>query len=147
MTTKIAIGDLNSLEKGSAARANGGKVDFSLVPWHLFAGMARVLMAGTHKYASWNWTKGMQWSACVGCIVRHFVKWWYLGQDCDPETGEHHLDYILCNVVFLRHYELTYPEGDDRPPAYTGFRGTRVMEWFSKLFDAAGFKERNGIAK
>ena len=138
----FAVGDVKSAEKGSGARANKGKVAFSLVPLHLLAGTARVFMAGKLKYAEWNWAKGMPWSTCVDCIIRHFLKWWFLGEDIDDESGEHHLDHIFCNLFMLRHYDTAFKEGDDRPdPKLTHF--TDSWDDFSKLFDEAAFLQRN----
>jgi len=137
-----AAGDISSSKRGSGARANKGKVAFSLVPFHLLAGATRVLMAGTLKYASWNWAKGMKWSITVDCIFRHLFKWWYLGEDIDAESGEHHLDHILCNVLFLKHYTVTYTEGDDRPPQDL----TRFGDWMEDMmasFVEEEYLERN----
>ena len=110
-------GDLTSDKPGTCARDNGGKVKFSMVPLPLLAGAARVLMAGAIKYAAWNWAKGSKWSQSFDCACRHLFKWWFCREDIDPESGRHHLDHVLCNVLFLRHNTLSYQEGDDRPPA------------------------------
>jgi len=137
-----AEGDVNSTAKGSGARANRGKPALSLVPLHLFAGAARVFMGGKLKYAEWNWAKGMKWSTPMDCLLRHLFKWWYFGEETDPESGEHHLDYAICNLVMLRHYVTAHPDGDDRPPTdLTGF-GT-AWEDFCKTFDEADFLKRN----
>jgi hypothetical protein len=135
-------GNLDSRERGSGARANGGKVSFALVPFHLFSGVARVFMGGKLKYAEWNWAKGMGWSVVVDCVFRHLFKWWYMGEDLDPESGEHHIDHIICNLLMLKHYTRAYPDGDDRPPQdMTGFN-----EWLSDMatqFDEDAYLERN----
>lgn len=112
---KTNVGDVNSEERGSGARDNKGKVSFSIVPLHLLAGVARVLMGGQLKYAKWNWTKGMAWSVCYDCLMRHLFKWWFLGEARDDESGELHIDHAICNLLFLRHYYSTYKAGDDRP--------------------------------
>jgi hypothetical protein len=138
----FAVGDVNSTAKGSGARANKGKISLALVPLHLLGGAARVFMGGKLKYAEWNWAKGMRWSVCVDCILRHLAKWWWVGEDNDPETGEHHLDHIICNLLMLKHYTKTFPEGDDRPdPKLTLFN----VDWedFFKLFDEEDFLNRN----
>lgn len=140
----VAQGDVNSTAKGSGARRNGGKIALSLVPFHLLAGCCRVFMGGKIKYAAWNWAKGMAWSACFDCTMRHLFKWWFLGEDIDKESGEHHLDHVFCNLFMLRHYVDNYKEGDDRPPAYSEFAGS--MEDFLKMFDEEDFKERTGYA-
>lgn len=139
----VAVGDLNSTAKGSGARKNGGKVMFSLVPMHLLAGVARVLMGGLVKYASWNWAKGMPWSVCFDCHMRHMFKFWYLRETLDRESMEHHIDHAIANLLFLKHYTLSFPEGDDRPPAHVGF--PEGMEDFAKAFDVEDYCQRNGL--
>lgn len=136
-----AEGDINSQEKGTGARANRGKISLSLVPLHLFAGAARVFMGGKLKYEEWNWSKGMGWSTCFDCLLRHLLKWWYFQEENDDESGEHHLDHAIANLLMLRHYQQAYRDGDDRPPAFTGF--AEAMEDFNTRFDEAAYLERN----
>jgi hypothetical protein len=141
-----AVGDVNSTERGSGARANHGKVSLTLVPFHVLAGVARVFMGGKLKYAAWNWAKGMPWSTATDCLFRHLFKWWYLGEDIDPESGEHHLDHAICNLLMLRHYLTAYKEGDDRPPTdITGFNEALVD--FTRCFDEEEYLRRNPSIK
>jgi hypothetical protein len=137
-----AEGDIESSARGTGARANSGKVSLSLLPLHLLAGTARVLMGGTVKYAAWNWAKGMNWSTCMDCLLRHLFKWWYCGEDIDPESGEHHLDHVFCNLFFLRHYADTHPDGDDRPPKDVAHFDESLGN-LSVLFKEEAFLERN----
>lgn len=140
---QVAVGDLNSDAKGSGARKSGGKPKFSIIPMHLLAGVGRVLMGGLVKYAAWNWAKGMPWSECYDCTQRHLFKWFYLREDIDKESGEHHLDHAICNLLFIRHYTMSYKEGDDRPPLSLDFQ--EQLDWFNEKFDLESYKERNGI--
>lgn len=144
-TDDVAQGDVDSEEKGSGARRNSGKVAFSLVPFHLLAGCARVFMSGKIKYAAWNWAKGMAWSTCFDCTLRHLFAWWYLNEDIDPESGEHHLDHVLCNIFMLRHYYDNYKDGDDRPPSLASFKGS--SDDFKKKFDEEDYKKRTGYGE
>lgn len=138
----FAVGDINSVEKGSGARANSGKVSFTLIPLQLLAGAARVFMGGKLKYAEWNWAKGMEWSAPMDCIIRHLIKFWWLGEDEDADTGESHLDHVICNLLMLKHYTSAFKEGDDRPDLeLTHFKDG--WEDFVKLFDKEDFLNRN----
>lgn len=136
-----AEGDINSEAKGSGARANLGKVSLSLVPLHLFAGAARVFMGGKLKYAPFNWSKGMAWSTCFDCLMRHLLKWFYCREELDNESGEHHLDHAIANLLMLRHYHIAYRNGDDRPPAFTGF--TDALDDFNTCFDETAYLKRN----
>lgn len=140
-TDDVAIGDLASTAKGSGARRNSGKVEFSLIPFQLLAGTARVLMSGKLKYQEWNWAKGIPYAATFDCLLRHLIKWFYCREECDPETGEHHLDLAMCNLLFLRHYSMTFPDGDDRPPAFTDF--DKWLPDVNTPFDAEDFIQRN----
>lgn len=108
------IGDVNSNEKGSGARFNGSKPDYSLIPLVTMEDEARVWMYGKNKYAAWNWAKGMPWSVPLACLLRHMAAW-QRGEECDPESGLPHLAHAMCNLRMLTLYTKTYPEGDDRP--------------------------------
>lgn len=110
------IGDVNSDAKGSGARYNGGKPDFSLIPLSTLEDEARVWMYGKQKYAAWNWAKGMAWSVPLACALRHLAAW-QRGEDVDPESGLPHLAHVMCNIRMLTLYTKTYPDGDDRPPS------------------------------
>jgi len=109
------IGDINSTAKGSGARYNGGKPDFSLIPLVTLEDEASVWAYGKQKYAAWNWAKGMPWSAVLASAMRHLSKW-QAGEDIDDESGLPHLAHAMCNLRMLTLYSKTYPEGDDRPP-------------------------------
>jgi len=109
------IGDVSSTAKGSGARYNEGKPDFSLIPLVTLEEEARVWMYGAKKYAAHNWMKGMPWSVPLACALRHIAAW-QAGEDIDSESGQTHLAHAMCNLRMLMLYTNTYPEGDDRPP-------------------------------
>lgn len=110
----MSIGDVNSQEKGSGARFNDGKVDFSLLPLCTLEDEVRVWMHGEKKYARWNWAKGMPWSVPFACALRHLAAW-QRGEDIDPESQLPHLAHAMCNLRMLTLYAQSFPEGDDRP--------------------------------
>jgi hypothetical protein len=111
----MAVGDVNSNEKGSGARYNDGKADLSLIPMCTLEDEAKVWMYGKQKYAAWNWAKGMDWSVPLACALRH-ISAWQRGEEVDAESGLPHLAHAMCNLRMLTLYSKTYPEGDDRPP-------------------------------
>ena len=76
-----------------------------------------VLEFGAQKYKAWNWAKGMQWSVCVGCILRH-TKAILGGEVLDPDSKHPHAGHITANIIFLERFIDQYPEGDDRPPRF-----------------------------
>jgi hypothetical protein len=112
----MAIGDVNSDAKGSGARFNDGKPDWSLLPMWTLEDELRVWMYGREKYAAWNWAKGMPWSVPFACLMRHMAAW-QAGEECDKESGLPHLAHAMCNLRMLTLYAQNYREGDDRPPA------------------------------
>lgn len=170
----MSVGDVNSTERGSGARYNDGKPDYSLIPLDIIAyslggryenppvsystpaknlansflqlGMfqrtgnvqhldaaihlvsnywpdcANVFTYGKAKYAAWNWAKGMAWSIPLACAARHAIKVLYLGEEIDsddetgPGSGLPHAGHYLANLVMLRTFVDTYPEGNDLPP-------------------------------
>ncbi len=109
------IGDINSNEKGTAARYNGGKPDLSLIPLWTLEDEARVWMYGQKKYKAFNWMKGMPWSQVMASLMRHLAAF-QAGEDLDPESKLPHLGHIMCNARMLTLYSYTYKDGDDRPP-------------------------------
>lgn len=110
----MTIGDVNSNEKGSGARYNEGKPDFSLIPLCTMEDEARVWSYGKKKYAAWNWCKGMDWDVPFSCLMRHMAHW-QRGEENDQESGLPHLAHAMCNLRMLTLFSRTYKEGDTRP--------------------------------
>lgn len=100
--------------KGEAMRADGNKVRLDLLPLQPIWDVGRVLSYGSIKYADRNWEKGMRWSRCWGSALRHLFKWW-MGEQCDNESGLPHLAHAACNIMYLQHYESHKVGTDDRP--------------------------------
>lgn len=114
-----SVGDVNSTEKGSAARFNGGKADLALIPLVTLEDEARVWMHGAKKYAKNNWMKGMDWDIPLACALRHLAAF-QRGEDIDTESGLPHIAHAMCNLRMLMLYSKTYPEGDTRPKEWLG---------------------------
>lgn len=110
----MSVGDVNSTEKGSGARYNSGKADFSLIPLMTMEDEAKVWEYGKQKYAAWNWAKGMAWSIPLACALRHIAKW-QMGEENDQESGLPHLAHAICNLRMLTLYSKNFKKGDDRP--------------------------------
>ena len=97
-------------------------------PWiDTFADAARVFDYGRKKYAAWNWAKGMPWSVPFGCTIRHALKE-LDGQELDDESGLPHRGHIHCNLLMLKLYAQTYPEGDDRPKGLFDLPAAKALD-------------------
>lgn len=110
----MSVGDIHSTEKGSGARYNDGKPDYSLIPMHLLADTARVFEYGANKYSRNNWLKSMPWLVPYACLLRHAFAW-FRGEHLDPESLLPHSAHMACNILMIIHNEQSYPQGDDRP--------------------------------
>lgn len=130
----MSVGDVNSNEKGSGARYNDNKPDFSLIPLWTLEDEAKVWAYGAKKYKAWNWAKGMPWSVPFACAMRHLSAW-QRGEDIDKESGQPHLAHVMCNLRMLTLYTHTYPEGDDRPPREFMYKQLDPME-LKKVLDS-----------
>jgi hypothetical protein len=126
----MAIGDVDSQERGTGARFNDGKVALDLVPLSALEDCARVFDYGRRKYAAWNWAKGMGWSDPYGCLLRHMAAW-FNGENNDPESGLPHLGHAMCNLVMLATFARTYHEGDDRPVQWLNADPAKALDMVS----------------
>ncbi|MFU8837905.1 MAG: dATP/dGTP diphosphohydrolase domain-containing protein [Thiohalomonadaceae bacterium] len=95
---------------------DSGKLPLDLLAYDALNGTARVLQFGAEKYAPRNWEQGIQYSRVFAALQRHITAWW-MGEECDPETGLSHLHHASCCVMFLQAYHERNMGAalDDRP--------------------------------
>ena len=103
-----------------ATKHDGGKTDWSLLPWDAVEEIIKVLQFGAGKYSPWNWAEngGFKFNRLFNSSMRHFVAWFWRREDLDPETGISHIAHLGCNVLFLLHYVLNgnkFKNNDNRP--------------------------------
>lgn len=92
-----------------------GKPDWSCLPMETLEGAVRVFEKGAKKYSGKRtWLPGIPFSKLLSAIVRHLVAWYWLRQDTDPESGEHHLNHVIANVMMILTY-IDKKDYDDRP--------------------------------
>jgi len=82
---------------------DGGKRDWSLLPFEAIEGLVGVLEYGAQKYGRTNWKKGIAFTRVWNSAMRHLIAW-RAGQDIDPESKLQHLSHALCNLMFLAFY-------------------------------------------
>lgn len=76
--------------------------------------VGKVLSFGKRKYAARNWEKGIAFTRILGAILRHTFAY-MRGETHDPETGLSHMAHVMCEAMFILHFEKTKPDMDDRP--------------------------------
>lgn len=95
-------------------RFDAGKNRLDLIPIEWIWGLGWVLTKGAEKYAERNWEKGMKWGKCIGCALRHTLKF-MAGERYDKETGCHHLFMAAWNLLALASYDLRKLGENDLP--------------------------------
>lgn len=93
------------------------KVRLDLLSIPALLGLGNVLTHGAIKYEPRNWEAGIQYGRVFGAVLRHLFAWW-LKEDYDKDSGLHHIDHAMCELMFLSHYvkaQSHYQKFDDRP--------------------------------
>lgn len=90
-----------------------GKPPLALLPSTALLGAARAFGHGTRKYTPHNWRRGIAFSRLISAAWRHLAAF-NDGVDVDSESGLHHLDHALANLMMLRTLVETRPDCDDR---------------------------------
>jgi hypothetical protein len=107
-------GELEPTDKTTGAvKHDADKPRMDLLDPYSMEQLSRVLTFGSHKYAAWNWTKGLAYSRLTAAALRHLFAF-MRGEDEDPESGLPHLAHALCCVMFLLSMTKRHPELDDR---------------------------------
>lgn len=100
--------------ESTGIKKDTGKERVDLIsPISLFE-LSKVLDFGSKKYDTWNWSKGLAYTRVIAAVLRHTYKY-LMGETLDPETGLSHMAHVMCNAMFLIHYEKFHAECDDRP--------------------------------
>jgi hypothetical protein len=86
------------------AKADRGKLDYTLVPPAMEEAVCEIMMFGAQKYSrdGWRYVEDAP-MRYLAALERH-VKAFKAGEDNDPESGLHHLKHAACNIAFLLHF-------------------------------------------
>lgn len=105
----------NMMKYAPGIKQDKGKLRLDLIDPVFMEFLAIALGYGADKYDDHNWLKGMHWSRVYGALLRH-LRSWYMGEDIDRESGNHHLAHAAAMLMFLVGY-VSRPEfrkWDDR---------------------------------
>ncbi len=117
---KAALDLINDLpEELGGVKHDTGKLRWDLLPYQAVREIVRVFTFGCNKYGDRNWEAGFNYGRVFAALQRHLAAWWS-GEDCDEESGIHHLAHAGCNVLFLLFFVLTGRGEDDRPGSNKG---------------------------
>lgn len=93
-----------------------GKPPIHLVPAECIVAAANVFGFGAEKYGENNWRHDVgntSFGRTYSSIQRHLNSFWS-GEDIDPESGLHHIDHAISQLMILKMQTLEGPEMDDR---------------------------------
>ena len=87
------------IEDSGGMKNDMDKPDWSLIPLETIEGIVRVLTYGAKKYERDNWKK-VSVNRNFAALLRHLTKW-QAGEEYDQESGLHHLDHAMCDLMFM----------------------------------------------
>lgn len=82
---------------------DGGKLDWSHIPWDALAEVIKVYEMGAKKYGRGNYLRGINYNRLFRAGIEHARKWWQL-EDLDEESGLNHLAHACWNFMTLLEY-------------------------------------------
>lgn len=111
LTTKVMLGLVGQFQASGDIKYLDMALQHGNTYW---IDCAKGFAFGRIKYDEWNWASGMKWSVPLGCIGRHALAV-LTGEDIDVESNIHHIGLIMCNIVMLKTFTNTFPDGNDLP--------------------------------
>jgi len=91
-----------------------GKLEWHLLPRRLLKGTVRVLMFGKALYGEFNWQKlDNPKIRYMDALERH-IEAHQSGEKFDKESGQSHLDHAICDLLFLKYFELRDEEANKK---------------------------------
>lgn len=116
-----------------AKKETKDKPDLSHIPYCAESELAKAMQYGTKKYGRYNYCKGHDLTQLVAAAKRHLGK--YLeGEDCDNESGVHHLGHVMANCLMLLHQGELGTLRDDR--YQPGVTETRLPDGTTMVWEA-----------
>jgi len=115
--------------ESGGVKHDGEKNPLDLLSPFAIEEVGKVLSFGKRKYSARNWEKGISFTRLLGAVLRHTFAY-MRGETHDPETGLSHMAHVMCEAMFIIHFEHTKPEMDDRPsylPAVAPKKGLQAL--------------------
>ncbi len=101
-----ASGTALTAEQAAAVRAvgrkfDGGKLDYTLVPFEGLDEIVKVLMFGAQKYDRDNWRHVENAAQRYAAAAFRHLTAYNKGEHTDPETNLSHLAHVGCCILFM----------------------------------------------
>jgi len=87
-----------------------GKDRFDLLDPEFERAVVRVLTFGAKEYGDHNFKKVKDPYDRYYAALRRHLNDWRRGESADPKTGESHLAHVICNALFLMHFDREKPK-------------------------------------
>lgn len=100
-------------DKKEGVKYDQGKADLSILSYDALSQIAKAFEFGAKKYGRYNYLGGMEWTRIGSALLRHTYAWVW-GEDCDEESGLHHLAHAGACVIMLLDYVLKGLGTDNR---------------------------------
>lgn len=83
------------------AKADGGKLDLTLVPTQIIRDIAQVREYGTNKYGDPDNWKKVELERYIKALMRHTLDFLDDRGSVDQESGIPHYKHMACNMAFI----------------------------------------------
>ena len=87
---------------------DGNKLEYGLLPPFALEETVKVLTFGAQKYERDNWKKVSDSKRRYFDAMERHIWAWKKGEQCDPESGIHHLAHAMCCLMFLYEHDTIY---------------------------------------
>jgi hypothetical protein len=94
--TVITEDDDIVIEESGGKKSDGGKLQWTIIPFKALEPVVRVLMFGAKKYGRENWRK-VSPQRYKDALLRHVLT----DEKVDKDTGEKHYAHAICCLLFL----------------------------------------------
>lgn len=104
---ELPLSDENAVRpvESIGVKHDTGKDRFDLLDPDFERAIVRVLTFGAKEYGDHNFKKVKDPYDRYYAALRRHLNDWRKGEDTDPKTGESHLAHVICNALFLMHFD------------------------------------------
>lgn len=104
---ELPLSDENAVKpvENIGVKHDAGKDRFDLLDPDFERAIVKVLTFGAKEYGDHNFKKVKDPYDRYYAALRRHLNDWRRGENTDPNTGESHLAHVICNALFLMHFD------------------------------------------